>query len=85
MYIYIYIYIYIHTHTHIYDIYTDGQPQNVWKLLDQAGVAMGYKSLYSRANLPVWFLYTLAAVSAFNSYTLTNGYIPSYPIILHIY
>lgn len=54
---------------------TDDEPQNVWETIDSAVVAMGYKSIYSRAKLPTWFLYSLAYVSSAYLPTCLNAFI----------
>ena len=46
-------------------IITDGPPQNFWKVLDEAVVAMGFVSLFSKFKLPTWFMMALAYVFVF--------------------
>jgi len=53
-------------------IVTDGitHPNGVqylifWRILDEAIVAMGFKSLWKKMKLPKWFLFGLAAMSEF--------------------
>lgn len=41
-------------------IITDGPEQNFWRVLDQAVVAMGFVSLWSKMKLPTWFMMGLA-------------------------
>jgi len=41
-------------------IITDGEPQNFWKMINQAGMAMGFKDLFLKFHLPLWFLYPIA-------------------------
>ena len=43
-------------------IITDGPPQVFWKVLDEAVVAMGFRSLWSKLHLPVVFMIFLAHV-----------------------
>lgn len=41
-------------------IITDTTPVYFWKIINQAGVSMGFDSLYDKKHLPVWFLYLVA-------------------------
>uniref|UniRef100_A0A7S0YTQ1 3-beta hydroxysteroid dehydrogenase/isomerase domain-containing protein n=1 Tax=Hemiselmis tepida TaxID=464990 RepID=A0A7S0YTQ1_9CRYP len=43
-------------------VVTDGEPQSFWKTLDDASTHMGYQSLYSRAALPAWLLFSIGYV-----------------------
>ena len=46
-------------------IITDGEPQQFWKVLDEAVVAMGFKSLWSKFKLPEWFMTMIAYLVVF--------------------
>jgi nucleoside-diphosphate-sugar epimerase len=41
-------------------IVTDGEPQLFWKIINQAGIAMGFDDLEGKFHLPVWLLYAVA-------------------------
>eukprot|EP00179_Madagascaria_erythrocladioides_P019235 CAMPEP_0198333138 /NCGR_PEP_ID=MMETSP1450-20131203/18756_1 /TAXON_ID=753684 ORGANISM="Madagascaria erythrocladiodes, Strain CCMP3234" /NCGR_SAMPLE_ID=MMETSP1450 /ASSEMBLY_ACC=CAM_ASM_001115 /LENGTH=365 /DNA_ID=CAMNT_0044037643 /DNA_START=83 /DNA_END=1180 /DNA_ORIENTATION=- len=41
-------------------IITDGGKVKFWEILNDAGVKLGYTSLYSKASLPVWLLMIVA-------------------------
>ena len=44
-------------------IITDGnEPRNLWQLINEAGVAMGFTDLNTKFHLPVWFLYIVATI-----------------------
>lgn len=43
-------------------IITDGPPLQFWKVLDEAVVAMGFTSLWTKFKLPTWFMMLLAHV-----------------------
>ena len=44
-------------------IVTDGPPQDLWQLINEAGLAMGFDDLNDKFHLPVWFLYLLATAA----------------------
>uniref|UniRef100_A0A7S2UZ88 3-beta hydroxysteroid dehydrogenase/isomerase domain-containing protein n=1 Tax=Fibrocapsa japonica TaxID=94617 RepID=A0A7S2UZ88_9STRA len=46
-------------------IVTDGPPQQFWKVIDQAGVAMGFRSLWTKFHLPIMLLMVLAHICDF--------------------
>jgi nucleoside-diphosphate-sugar epimerase len=46
-------------------IITDGPPQKFWRVLDEAVVAMGFVSLFSKFKLATWFMMALAHVFVF--------------------
>lgn len=48
-----------------YYVVTDGPPQNFWKLLNTAIIAMGFQDLETKWHLPGWLLYTVAYLCAF--------------------
>lgn len=56
-------------------IITDGPPIQFWKVLDQAAVAMGFVSLWSKFHLPTWFMMCLAHIAVFlgNIYSAITG------------
>ena len=41
-------------------VITDDEPQYLWKILNQAIVAMGFVDLETKFHLPVWLLYSVA-------------------------
>lgn len=45
-----------------YYVVTDDEPQDFWKILNQAVVAMGFTDLYTKFHLPTWLLYGVAYV-----------------------
>lgn len=46
-------------------IVTDGGALKFWDVLDQAVVAMGFKSLHKKFHLPAWFMMTIAYITVF--------------------
>ncbi len=46
-------------------VITDGPPQKFWKVLDEAVVAMGFISLWSKMKLPAWFMLSIAHIAVF--------------------
>ena len=56
-------------------IITDGPEQLFWKVLDEAVVAMGFTSLWSKLKLPAAFMMVLAYITVFigNVYSLLTG------------
>ena len=56
-------------------IITDGPEQKFWKVLDQAVVAMGFVSLFSKMKLPTWFMMALAYIVVFvgDAYSFVSG------------
>jgi nucleoside-diphosphate-sugar epimerase len=48
-------------------IITDGPEQNFWKVLDEAVVAMGFVSLWTKFKLPTWFMMGIAYLCVFVS------------------
>lgn len=46
-------------------VVTDDIPQNFWKVLDEAVIAMGFVSLFSKFKLPEWFMMILAHITVF--------------------
>jgi len=48
-------------------VITDDEPQEFWKILNQAIVAMGFVDLYTKFHLPVWLLYGAAYICNFLS------------------
>ena len=44
-------------------IVTDEEPQDFWRMINQACVYMGFDDLYSKFHLPVWLLYMVATVA----------------------
>lgn len=44
-------------------IITDGAPQNLWGLINEAGVCMGFADLTTKFHLPIWFMYILATIA----------------------
>jgi nucleoside-diphosphate-sugar epimerase len=56
-------------------IVTDGPGVQFWKVLDQAVVAMGFTSLFSKFFLPAWFMLFIAALVVFvgDTYAAVTG------------
>lgn len=46
-------------------IITDGPGIPFWRVLDQAAVAMGFSSLFSKFHLPVWLMMCVAYLTVF--------------------
>lgn len=46
-------------------IITDGPEKKFWGVLDEAIVAMGFTSLWSKMKLPVWLMMSLAYITVF--------------------
>lgn len=44
---------------------TDGAPQYFWRVLDEAVVAMGFTSLFSKFHIPGWLIMGLAYIVVF--------------------
>ena len=58
-----------------YYVITDGPPKYFWKVLDQAVIAMGFTSLFSKFHIPGWLITGLAYVVVFlgNIYSAITG------------
>lgn len=56
-------------------VITDGPPQKFWGVLDEAVVAMGFTSLWTKMKLPTWFIMSLAYVVVFvgNMWSFCTG------------
>ena len=54
---------------------TDGPPQYFWKVLDQAVIAMGFTSLFSKFKIPGWLIMGLAYCVVFfgNVFSYISG------------
>jgi hypothetical protein len=48
-----------------YYVITDGSPQYFWRVLDEAVVAMGFTSLFSKFHIPGWLIMGLAYIVVF--------------------
>ena len=46
-------------------IITDGPPVKFWHVLDEAALAMGFTSLWSKLHLPVWLMMFVAYLTVF--------------------
>lgn len=46
-------------------IITDGPEQNFWNVLDEAVIAMGFVSLWTKFKLPTWFMMGIAYLCVF--------------------
>jgi nucleoside-diphosphate-sugar epimerase len=46
-------------------IITDGPPIKFWHVLDEAAIAMGFTSLFSKFHLPVWLMMCVAYLTVF--------------------
>lgn len=66
-------------------IITDGPPQQFWKILDEAVVAMGFTSLWTKMKLPTWFMMLLAYITVFigNIYSYISG-VPKHVVNYHL-
>ena len=58
-----------------YYVITDGPPQYFWKVLDQAVIAMGFTSLFSKFKIPGWLIMGLAYLVVFlgNIFSFLSG------------
>lgn len=56
-------------------IITDGPPIQFWKVLDEAVIAMGFKSLWSKMKLPTFFMMAIAYLVVWvgNFYSMISG------------
>ncbi len=56
-------------------IVTDGPSQKFWRVLDEAVIAMGFTSLFSKFHMPTWFMMGLAYLVVFvgNLYSAITG------------
>jgi nucleoside-diphosphate-sugar epimerase len=68
-----------------YYVVTDGPGVQFWKVLDQAVVAMGFTSLWSKMHLPTWFMMGIAflVLWAGNLYSAVTG-TPSHVVNYHL-
>jgi nucleoside-diphosphate-sugar epimerase len=48
-----------------YYVVTDDHPVSIWKIVNEAGMAMGFADLEKKFHLPLWLLYSVAAVCSF--------------------
>ena len=55
-------------------IVTDQDPQNFWKMINEACVYMGFTDLNTKFHLPVWFLYIVATVADAVGYCLDRKF-----------
>lgn len=62
-------------------IVTDGPAVKFWRVLDQAIIAMGFVSLFSKFHLPTWFMMGLAYITVFlgNIFSMISG-IPKHKV-----
>jgi nucleoside-diphosphate-sugar epimerase len=58
-----------------YYVVTDDEPQIFWKVLDEAVIGMGFKSLWSKMHLPNWLMMFVAYLTVFfgNIYAALTG------------
>jgi nucleoside-diphosphate-sugar epimerase len=56
-------------------IVTDGPAQKFWRVLDDAGVAMGFGSMWDKFHLPTWFMMGIAHLVVFfgNIWSFVTG------------
>lgn len=68
-----------------YYVITDGPPQYFWKVLDEAVVAMGFTSLFSKFKIPGWLIMGLAHIALFagNIYAFLTG-TPKHIVNYHV-
>jgi nucleoside-diphosphate-sugar epimerase len=66
-------------------VVTDGPAIQFWKVLDQAVVAMGFTSLWSKFKLPAWLMMGLAYIVLFvgNLYAAVSG-TPKHIVNFHL-
>lgn len=66
-------------------IVTDGPAQKFWHVLDEAIIAMGFTSLFTKFHLPTWFMMGLAYVTVFlgNVYASLTG-TPKHVVNYHL-
>ncbi len=66
-------------------IITDGPEQQFWKVLDEAVIAMGFTSLWSKFKLPTWFMMMLAHLVVFfgNLWSAVSG-VPKHVVNFHL-
>jgi nucleoside-diphosphate-sugar epimerase len=66
-------------------IVTDGAAVQFWKVLDQAVIAMGFASLWTKLKLPTWFILTLSylVVALGNVYAWLSG-TPKHVVNFHL-
>mmetsp|Transcript_4790 Transcript_4790/g.6322 ORF Transcript_4790/g.6322 Transcript_4790/m.6322 type:complete len:423 (-) Transcript_4790:375-1643(-) len=55
-------------------IVTDGPEVYFWKMINEAGMAMGFKDLYAKFHLPYFFLMGLAHICDFVGYLLNKKF-----------
>jgi sterol-4alpha-carboxylate 3-dehydrogenase (decarboxylating) len=52
-------------------IITDGnEPRNLWHLINEASIEMGFTDLTTKLHLPIWFLYIIATIANIIGYVL---------------
>lgn len=68
-----------------YYVVTDGPAIKFWKVLDQAVVAMGFTSLWTKMHLPTWFMMFIAYIVLVvgNIYAALTG-TPSHVVNYHL-
>jgi nucleoside-diphosphate-sugar epimerase len=66
-------------------IVTDDIPQYFWKVLDEAIMAMGFASVFSKMHLPTWFMMGIAYLTVFlgNIYAAVTG-TPKHVVNYHL-
>jgi nucleoside-diphosphate-sugar epimerase len=55
-------------------IVTDGPPQDLWGLINEAGVCMGFTDLTTKFHLPVWFMYIVATLANILGFLLNKKF-----------
>jgi nucleoside-diphosphate-sugar epimerase len=56
-------------------IITDGnEPRNLWQLINEASIAMGFTDLNTKFHLPVWFLYIIATIGNILGYIFNTKF-----------
>jgi nucleoside-diphosphate-sugar epimerase len=68
-----------------YYVVTDGPPIKFWRVLDQAIIAMGFVSIFSKMKLPTWLMMGLAYITVFigNLYASITG-TPKHVVNYHL-
>jgi nucleoside-diphosphate-sugar epimerase len=56
-------------------IITDGnEPHNLWQMINEAGIAMGFTDLNAKLHLPIWFLFIIATIANIVGFVLKKKF-----------
>lgn len=71
-----------------YYVITDGPPIKFWKVLDQAIIAMGFTSLWTKLHLPTWLMMFVAHIvvllgNIYSFFTGTPAHVVNYKLKLN--